>query len=86
VNPNLGFDGASYKAANWMLFGREAGTRYGYLGDDYITDREVARLSERERAEVVYSMMPLAPLTIFGRWLQRRDRRRDVTVRLLPRP
>lgn len=86
LNPNLGFDGASYRAANWMLFGHEAGTRYGYLDDDYITDREIARLPDQDRRRVVYSLMPLAPLLLFGRLLRRRDRRRLFAVRIFPRP
>jgi hypothetical protein len=86
LNPNLGFDGASYRAANWMLFGYEAGTRYGYLDADYITDREIARLPAPDRCRVVYSLMPLAPLMLFGRLLRRRDRRRLFAVRIFPRP
>jgi hypothetical protein len=42
VNPNLGFTGASYKAANWVVFGRELGTRYAYLDNQYVTDRNLA--------------------------------------------
>jgi hypothetical protein len=86
LNPNLGFDGASYRAANWSLFGYEAGTRYGYLGNDYITDREIARLPVADRRRVVYSLMPLAPLMLFGRLLRRHDRRRRFAVRIFPRP
>jgi hypothetical protein len=85
LNPNLGFDGASYRAANWSLFGYEAGTRYGYLDEDYITDREIARLPAADRRRVVYSLMPLAPLSLFGRLLRRRERRRLLPVRVLQR-
>jgi hypothetical protein len=86
LNPNLGFDGASYRAANWSLYGYEAGTRYGYLDDDYITDREIARLPAADRRRVVYSLMPLAPLMLFGRLLRRRDRRRLFAVHIFQRP
>jgi hypothetical protein len=44
VNPNLGFSGASFRAANWLPFGREDGTRYCYLDGEYITDRKLERL------------------------------------------
>jgi hypothetical protein len=86
LNPNLGFDGASYRAANWMLFGHEAGTRYGYLDDNYITDREISGLPAADRRRVVYSLMPLAPLVLFGRRVRRRDRRGPFAARIFPRP
>jgi hypothetical protein len=76
LNPNLGFSGASYRAANWVPLGREAGTRYAYLDAQYITDRQVARLSATDRARVQYSQMPLRPLLLFCRWLDKRDVRR----------
>jgi len=85
VNPNLGFDGASYRAANWSLFGQEIGTRYGYLDGDYISDREIELLSGAMRRRVVYSVMPLEPLAIYGRFLQRHDRRREISPSVLPR-
>jgi hypothetical protein len=43
LNPNLGFNGASYRAANWHLIGEEHGTRYAYLNGVYVTDRELVR-------------------------------------------
>ena len=86
VNPNLGFDGASYRAANWSLFAYETGTRYAYLGDDYLTDRELARRPTADRGRVVYSRMRLEPLTIYGRVLRGPDRSRPFPVRLVPRP
>lgn len=85
LNPNLGFDGASYRAANWFLFAHETGTQYAYLDGDYLTDRAVDRLPEGDRQRVVYSAMPLAPLRIYGRLLSRRDRRRTVVASVLPR-
>lgn len=86
VNPNLGFDGASYRAANWSLFAHEVGTRYGYLDGDYVTDREIERLPELDQGRVVYSVMPLAPLRIFARLVRRRDRREQIVARVVPRP
>jgi hypothetical protein len=72
LNPNLGFTGASYRAANWQQIGVETGTRYAYLHGTYITDRHVAALSLKERSAVEYSTMPLQPLRIYGRFLDRR--------------
>jgi hypothetical protein len=86
LNPNLGFDGASYRAANWFLFAHETGTRYAYLDGDYLTDRAVDRLPEADRRRVAYSAMPLAPLRIYARFLSRRDRRQKVIASVLPRP
>lgn len=72
LNPNLGFSGASYRAANWVPLGREVGTRYAYLNARYITDRQVARLSATDQARVQYSKMPLHPLILLCRLLDRR--------------
>jgi hypothetical protein len=72
LNPNLGFNGASYRAANWRQFGVEAGTHYAYLHGNYITDRQLATLSPAEQAAVTYSAMPLDPLHVYGRPLDRR--------------
>src|SRR5207253_687620 len=41
VNPNMGFTGTSYYAANWAL-AAEAPHKYYYLDDRYITLRELA--------------------------------------------
>lgn len=72
LNPNLGFTGASYRAANWRKVGLEAGTRYAYLNGNYITDRRLPTLSSADRAEIEYSTMLLEPLQIYGRSLDRR--------------
>lgn len=71
LNPNLGFSGASYRAANWVPLGREMGTRYAYLDAQYITDRQVARLSATDQSRVQYSKMSLHPLILFCRLLDR---------------
>ena len=39
INPNLGFNASSHKGAHWILFAREAGTRYMYLDGRYRTMR-----------------------------------------------
>ena len=71
LNPNMGFNGASYKAANWMEVGLETGTRYAYLRGDYITDRRLSSLPLWERHLVQFSQMRLLPLQVLGRFLDR---------------
>lgn len=71
LNPNMGFTGASYKAANWSRLGLETGTRYGYLNGEYVTDRRILSLPASARTLVEYSRMPLLPLQVFGRFLDR---------------
>jgi hypothetical protein len=71
VNPNMGFTGASYRAANWTRVGIETGTRYAYLAERYITDRQHTALSPTEKRQVEYSRMPLRPLEFYGRVLDR---------------
>jgi len=75
LNPGIGFDGASYKAANWQLFGRELATRYAYLDADYVTDRELTRrfgtsdAATLERilgSRIGFSRMPLPPLDLYA--------------------
>jgi hypothetical protein len=75
LNPNVGFTGASYRAANWRLWARERGTRYSYLDNEYITDRALARrfgtanesrLQERLGDRVVFSRMVLDPLELYA--------------------
>lgn len=67
LNPNLGFTGASLKAANWQQIGTEVGTRYAYLDGRYITDRRLAELESAGIARVEYSRMWLRPLLVYGR-------------------
>lgn len=75
LNPNVGFTGASYRAANWLPWGREHGTRYAYLDRDYVTDRELERrfgcadpqlLGGRLGERIAFSVMALAPLELFA--------------------
>jgi hypothetical protein len=84
LNPNVGFDGASYKAANWSLYGCEQGTRYAYLDQEYITDRELTARFGTSDAEVLaaalpgrieFSAMPLRPLEMYAYPLDHRLRR-----------
>jgi len=71
INPNMGFNGASYKAANWIELGLETGTRYAYLHGDYITDRRISTLPPSELRLVEFSQMRLLPLQVLGRFLNR---------------
>jgi hypothetical protein len=75
LNPNVGFTGASYRAANWVLWAREAGTRYAYLDGRYVTDRVLARrfgsaapdvLEAALGDRIVFSRMPLRPLDLYA--------------------
>lgn len=84
LNPGVGFDGASYKAANWSLFGFEHGTRYAYLDESYVTDRELTRLfgtSDTTALQpllgdrIAFSRMALEPLKLYAFALQPRLRR-----------
>jgi hypothetical protein len=84
VNPGLGFDGASYRAANWHLFGREIGTRYAYLDEAYVTDRELSRrfgtsdaavLTRALGRRIAFSRMALPPLDLYAIGLNRRLRK-----------
>jgi hypothetical protein len=84
LNPGIGFDGASYKAANWSHFGSEHGTRYAYLDRCYVTDRELTRSYGTSEAAILegllgpriaFSSMPLGPLEVFAFALNGRLRR-----------
>jgi hypothetical protein len=97
VNPNVGFSGASYRASNWMLWAREAGTRYAYLDRDYITDRALLRrfgttdpnkLAASLRKRLVFSRMKLSPLDLYAYPIDRnlRDKLCVHAENELPRP
>lgn len=75
VNPNMGFTGSSYRASGWHLLGIEPGTKYRYLDDRYITDRELhAKCGMQDDTayrsmlgdRFAVSVMPLDPLLVFG--------------------
>jgi hypothetical protein len=75
LNPNVGFDGASYKAANWRFYGRETGTRYAYLDAAYVTDRELTyrfgtsdagALQRLLGDRIAFSRMRLEPLELYA--------------------
>jgi hypothetical protein len=74
VNPNMGFDGSSYRASGWYVIGDEPGTTYRYLDNRYATDRSLAAqfgqhddLTYRKLLGLRFavSTMPLKPLLVF---------------------
>jgi hypothetical protein len=74
VNPNLGFQGSSYRASGWHLLGTESVIKYRYLDGRYITDRELATRFDLHSDEAylrllegrfAVSTMPLEPLLVF---------------------
>lgn len=64
LNPNLGFTGSSYLAANWYPW-MEKPVRYSYLGGDYISHRTLSSLAPHLLELVRCSQYPLAPLRIY---------------------
>jgi hypothetical protein len=74
VNPNLGFNGGSYRASNWTLAGEEPGTAYDYVSGAYLTGRALqyrygtsdpVRLEQILGPQYERSRMPLSPLWVF---------------------
>lgn len=74
VNPNMGFTGSSYRASGWCPLGIESGTKYRYIDERYITDRELAaKFGTRSDPDFqrllgsrfAVSVMPLEPLLVF---------------------
>lgn len=81
ADPNMGFDGVSYRASGWQQIGVEPGTTYRYLDRRYVTERAlVARfrtadtdaLTIRLGARFAISAMRLLPLLVFHRRLGKR--------------
>jgi len=75
LDPNLGFSGSFYRAANWIPYAREMKRRYLYLDADYVTDRamianygtaELGRLQRELGGRVTVSVRPLRPLDIYA--------------------
>ncbi len=88
LDPNLGFAGASYLAANWSYFGDERKGRYVFVDGVPVTNRElVARygtaryddLAERLGGRVRRTDCPLVPLKLLMFPLDRRRPRPPVT-------
>jgi hypothetical protein len=83
VDPNMGFTGASYRAANWIRVGREWGTRYAYLDGHFVTERALTAhfgtadpltLSRRLGDRLRLSNIDLLPLSVYGHLVTKRLR------------
>jgi hypothetical protein len=82
VNPNVGFMGASYRAANWLPFAEEP-AMYLYAGTRYVTAREVMQRGavpplsgpKLDGEQIRLSQQALMPLRLFAYPLSSRARR-----------
>jgi hypothetical protein len=97
LNPNLGFRGVSYQAANWALFAYECGTRYQYVDKTYVTDRHLSSvygtddptiISQYLRSRLQMVSFGLAPLKIFAYYIRPESREQSTLLfpRLVRRP
>jgi hypothetical protein len=84
INPNVGFNASSHKAAQWADFAYEESTRYMYLDGRYRTMRffvenhgtsDPHKLEEKLGNSFKVSTMDLLPMRILAIPLQRRARR-----------
>jgi hypothetical protein len=97
LNPNLGFRGASYRAANWKLFSYECGTRYQYIDKTYVTDRYLSAMYGTDDPTIISRYLGsrlelvsfgLAPLKIFAYYIGPKGREQSTLLspRLVRRP
>jgi hypothetical protein len=84
INPNVGFNACSHKAAHWMPFAHEEGTRYMYLDGRYRTMRffvenygtsDADKLKRLLGNSFAVSTVDLHPMLILAFPLQRRARK-----------
>jgi hypothetical protein len=84
INPNVGFNACSHKAAQWVDFAYEESTRYMYLNGRYRTMRffvenygvsDPGELKEKLGSSFKVSTMDLRPMWILAIPLQRRARK-----------
>jgi len=84
INPNVGFDARSHKAAQWVDFAHEEGTRYMYLDGRYRTMRffvenygmsDADELKKKLGNSFEVSTIDLRPMLILAIPLRRRARR-----------
>lgn len=75
LDPNLGFRGASYRAANWTLLGQEPKGRYVFVDGVPVPNRELIRLHGTARFDYLQALLgsrterttiALQPLSVFG--------------------
>lgn len=85
INPNLGFSGASLRAANWKLLCLEHRSHYLYQNRDYLTERDAMRRFGTCDYQTLRSSVPniersqvgsLQPLHLFAYPLCATDRKR----------
>lgn len=83
INPNLGFDARSHKAAQWQDFAYEEATQYMYLDEQYRTMRffvenfgtnDPIKLKAKLGASFEMATMQLHPLQILANTLQQQAR------------
>jgi hypothetical protein len=84
INPNVGFDARSHKAAQWTAFACEEATRYMYLDGRYRTMRffvsnygtsDAEELKAKLGCSFKVSTMDLNPMLLLAIALQRRARK-----------
>jgi hypothetical protein len=84
INPNIGFDARSHKAAQWVDFAHEESTRYMYLDGRYRTMRffvenfgvsDPDKLKRKLGGRFEVSAIDLRPMRILAIPLQRRARK-----------
>lgn len=75
LDPNLGFRGASYRAANWTLLGQEPKGRYVFVDGVPVPNRELIALHGTARFDYLQALLgsrverttvSLQPLSVFG--------------------
>lgn len=90
VNPNVGFDGASYRADNWELLGYEEGVRYAYVDGNYRTERSLTRMRAlNPGTQVERSRHELKALRVLARAMDDKEHavlRSGVFARWSPNP
>jgi hypothetical protein len=64
VNPNLGFDAASYRASNWTFVGTERAC-YRYVGENYATAREAFQNKDWSAPDLEMSKLRLEPFQVW---------------------
>ncbi len=64
VNPNLGFDAASYRASNWTFVGTERAC-YRYVGENYATARDAFQNKNSSAPDLETSKLRLEPFQVW---------------------
>jgi hypothetical protein len=64
INPNLGFNAASWRACNWQRIGHKS-LRYRYLNGNYLSAREHTMLVPELSRRVEFARYRLQPLEIW---------------------